>query len=345
MEEKDGSNPERESVVPTGEGRIGLDIGTSKILVMRRAGNDLKTAVEVNAFLPLPYSRITQNILLQNKVRYYTENGSFYVYGNSAEKFASLWNSETRRPMSRGLINPHEPSALTLIKVIIEGLVKKPRSREELICFSVPGAPVDSPSDLIYHEAKLKEFVEGLGYRAKSINEGLAVVFAELERESFTGIGISAGGGMCNVCLAYLSVPVISFSVTKAGDYIDRSAGSVTGESATRVKMIKEQSLDLANPPKDKVEEALHIYYDDMVQTLVASLRDALGKAANVPKLDRPIPVVLAGGTSRPRGFREKFERALRQSSFPLEISEVRHSPHPTEATARGALLAAIYET
>ena len=343
MEEKEPL-PARESVVSTGEGRIGLDVGTSKILSVRKSGSELLASTEVNAFIPLPFSRFTQNILLQNKVRYYQDNGRFYVYGNSAEKFASLWNTETRRPMSRGLLNPNEPSALTLIKVIIEGLVKKARSRDELVYFSVPGAPVEAPTDLIYHEALLKDFLEGLGYRTKSINEGLAVVFSELERESFTGIGISAGGGMCNVCLAYLSVPVVSFSVTKAGDHIDRSVGSVTGESATRIKVIKEQSLDLSRAPRDKVEEALHIYYEDMIFTLVENLKDALGKAANVPRLDRAIPVVLAGGTARPRGFRERFEKKFRQSGFPLEISEVRLSPHPTEATARGSLLAAIYE-
>ena len=96
-----------ESVVPSTEGRIGLDVGTSKILVARRTGRELQASIEVNAFIPLPYSRITENILLQNKVHYYQENGHFYVYGNSAEKFASLFNAETRRPMSRGLINPH----------------------------------------------------------------------------------------------------------------------------------------------------------------------------------------------------------------------------------------------
>jgi hypothetical protein len=331
--------------MPTVEGRTGLDIGTSKILAMRRSGNELISAAEVNAFLPLPFSRVTQNILLQNRVRYYQDNGHFYVYGNSAEKFASLFNAETRRPMSRGLINPHEPEGLTLMKAMIEGLLKKARSRDDVVYFSVPGAPVDSPSDLIYHEALLREFLEGLGYQAKSINEGLAVVFSELEKESFTGIGISAGGGMCNVCLAFLSVPVVSFSVTKAGDYIDRCSGSVTGESSTRVKVIKEQSLDLSRPPSDKLEQALHIYYDDVIATLVENLREALGKASNMPRLEKPVPVVLAGGTSRPRGFRERFERVFRDSGFPLEISEVRLSSHPMEATARGSLLAAIYES
>ena len=158
--------------------------------------------------------------------------------------------------------------------------MKKPKSKEELICFSVPGAPVEAPSDLIYHEEFLKNFLTELGYRVKSINEGQAVVFSELEKESFTGIGVSAGGGMCNVCLAFLSVPVLSFSTTKAGDYVDRSVGSVTGESATRVKMIKEASLDLSRKPSDKVEEALHIYYDDLIQNLVTNLNEAFGKAS-----------------------------------------------------------------
>ena len=65
-----------------------------------------------------------------------------------------------------------------------------------------------------------------MGYNAKGINEGLAVVFAELERENFSGIGISCGGGMCNVALAFMSIPVMTFSINKAGDYIDRNVGT-----------------------------------------------------------------------------------------------------------------------
>ena len=179
-----------ESVVASGEGRIGLDIGTSKIMSIRQDGNQLKASTEVNAFLPLPYSRITENILLQNKIRYYQNNGHFFVYGNSAEKFAGLFNAETRRPMSGGLINPNEPAALTLIKVIIQGLLKKPKSEDELVCFSVPGAPADAPHDLIYHEQLLKGYLSELGFKTKSINEGQAIIFAELEKENFTGIGI-----------------------------------------------------------------------------------------------------------------------------------------------------------
>ncbi|MGH9335228.1 MAG: hypothetical protein ACRD21_15940, partial [Vicinamibacteria bacterium] len=331
--------------VANGEGRIGLDVGTSKLMTIRQVGNQLKASIEVNAFLPLPYSRITENILLQNKIHYYQNNGHFFVFGNNAEKFAGLFNSETRRPMSRGLINPNEPSALTLIKVMLQGLLKKPKNKGELVCFSVPGAPGDSPNDLIYHEQLLKGLLQEMGYEAKSINEGLAIVFSELESENFTGIGISAGGGMCNACLSYLSVPVVSFATSKAGDYIDRSVGSVTGESATRVKMVKEQSLDLARSPRDKVEEALHIYYDDVIQTLISTLNESVARATSEShKLDRAVPVVLAGGTVQPKGFRDRFERALLESKCPVPISEVRLSPHPTQAMAKGAFIAAVYD-
>jgi len=335
-----------DSTVASGEGKIGLDIGTSKIMSIRQSASQLKAATETNAFLPLPYSRITENILLQNKVHYYQNNGHFFVYGNNAEKFAGLFNAETRRPMSGGLINPEEPAALTLIKVIIQGLLKKPKSKSDLVCYSVPGAPADSPSDLIYHEKLLAGYLSELGYRSKSVNEGQSIIFSELEKENFTGIGISAGGGMCNACLAYLSVPVVSFSTTKAGDFIDKSVGSVTGESATRVKLVKEQSLDLSVAPKDKVEEALHIYYDEVVNELIATLNKAVSQASSeAHQLDQPVPVVLAGGTAQPAGFRERFAKALEDSNCPVPISEVRLSPNPTQATARGAFIAAVYDS
>ena len=151
---------------------------------------------------------------------------------------------------------------------------------------------------------------------------------------------------MCNACLAYLSVPVASFSTSKAGDFIDKSVGSVTGESATRVKMIKEQSLDLTKDPKTKVEEALHIYYDEVIGELITTLNDSMSKASSESQeLYKPVPVVLAGGTAQPAGFREKFEKALEASNCPVPVSEVRLSSNPAQATARGTFIAAVYDS
>src|SRR5207245_1997357 len=149
-----------------------------------------------------------------------------------------------------------ERSVMPVLESIFHSLVPKARTQGEVPAFSVPAPAEGREPQLTYHEATLRRFFEGMGYKAVAINEGLAVIFSELEDNNFTGIGISCGGGMTNVTLAYLSIPSMMFSITKGGDYIDEAVASVTGEQATRVKVIKEEGLDLSKAAKDKYEKA-----------------------------------------------------------------------------------------
>ncbi|MBK6316608.1 MAG: hypothetical protein IPF53_20570 [Blastocatellia bacterium] len=118
--------------------------------------------------------------------------------------------------------------------------------------------------------------------------------------------------GCAATCLAYMSVPVFQFSTSRAGDYIDQSVASVVGEATTRVRVAKEESFDLRRSPQSKIEQALSIYYEEMILSLVEALRTDFVKAANLPRMDRPIPIVLSGGTASPKGFVEKFVAAPR---------------------------------
>ena len=45
-----------------------------------------------------------------------------------------------------------------------------------------------------------------------------------------------------------------------------------------------------------------------------------------------------------PRGFRDRFEKALRDADFQLPLSEVRLAEKPLLTTAKGALVAAMSE-
>ncbi|MGH9318900.1 MAG: hypothetical protein ACRD21_15945 [Vicinamibacteria bacterium] len=339
-------SPRRAPPVSSSHGEpVGLDLGTSTVVSARKNGRGIEATSELNAFLELPTSRFTEQILRQNEIDFVRENGHLVVYGNGAFKFANMFNTETRRPMRHGLVNAAEPHAQKLLEVIVEKLVGRPsRSKPELVCFSVPGAPKGSPASLVYHEALMKQMLETMGFEARSINEGLAVVFSELEKENFSGIGISFGGGLTNVCLAYLSVPVFTFVIEKGGDDVDESVGEVTGETATRVKAIKEEGLDLTHKARSKVGGALHIYYEDLIATVVESVADALSTTERMPKLDRPLPVVLGGGTALPKGFAQRFARALEAEKLEIALGEVRMARDPLTATARGALLAALYE-
>ena len=205
----------------------------------------------------------------------------------------------------------------------------------------MPAAPAGCDDNLTYHEATLRQVLTDLGYNVKSINEGLAVIYSELESSNYTGIGVSCGGGLCNVCLAYLSVPVMSFSIPKAGDYIDSSAAAVTGERANRIRITKEDSFHFNGRQPDKIHQVLGVYYDEVIQSLLTSLKDAFSSAHGLPRLGRPC-LVLSGGSVMPQGFRDRFEKLLRETDFPIPVSEVRLAEQPLFSTAKGALVAAL---
>ncbi|MCP4714072.1 MAG: hypothetical protein GY868_03060, partial [Deltaproteobacteria bacterium] len=296
------------------------------------------------AFYTIPSTKISKKTLQRDDINFLEKKDQLYILGNSAEEFANLYNDNTRRPVESGLLNPKEEEGICVIKALIDAVIQKPHKQGELIGFSVPGEPVDQTSSTVFHESVIKMHLQAMGYTPIAINEGLSVVLSELSGNNFTGIGISFGGGMCNVCLSYLSVPVITFSIQKGGDYIDYQVGKAVGESATKIKQIKEAELDLSVEARNKIETGLHIFYDDLFSILLKSLQQVLGTSENMPRISSKIPIVLSGGSVLPQGSCEKFDRALAAVKLPLQISDVRLSEKPLFTTAKGALKMAMEE-
>lgn len=324
---------------------LGLDVGTSRICLAQKGGEDYQYRTQLNAFVTLPYSRITESVLKKEAVPHTVNGSEIVVHGNESEKFADLMDIDTRRTMNRGVLSSTESESLTMIRHIIGSLLGQGNGQgkdKQKLCFTVPSQSLGSEENLTYHEATLRQILTDLGYEVKSINEGLAVVYAELESTNYTGIGISCGGGLCNVCFSYLSIPVLSFSMPKAGDYIDSSAASMTGERATRIRLIKEEGFHFNGYFGDKVQQAIGVYYDDMIHGLVAAMKEALKNARKMPRLSRPMPLVLSGGTAIPEGFRDRFEQILKEQDFPIPVSEIRMAADPLHTAARGALVAAL---
>jgi hypothetical protein len=320
---------------------IGLDIGTSRIVTARQFNHEIAYATELNAFVSIPYSKMTEKALQKEGVPHSVQGAEILVHGNESERFADLLDKDIRRTMTHGVLNPDEPDNVKLIRALTSSLTGNVEKGQKL-CFTVPAAPFGAEDNLTYHEVTLRQVLADLGFEATSINEGLAVVYGEMESTNYTGIGISCGGGLCNVCLSYLTVPILSFSIPKAGDFIDSSAASVTGERPNRIRILKEQSFYINGHFENKLQQVLSVYYDDMIQALVAGLRNAVQVARNLPKLTRPIPLVLSGGTAIPKGFKERFETILRASDFPIKLSEIRMAADPLTTTAKGALVAAL---
>ncbi len=327
-----------------GDGPLGVDVGTCRIVVSRKKGRDVVTKNRLNAFFSLPYHKFTQEILERNRVSYFIDSNSLIIIGDASEKFSVMFNAEVRRPMCEGLLNPQELEGQKIIQKILETLIEPPDMLGESVCISVPAVPPGWEHRLLYHEAILKNYFMSLGYRVKTINEGLAVILTELAETYFSGIGISMGGGMCNVCFSYLSLPILTFSIPKAGDYIDHSVAAVMDMLPTEVRLIKENELDFTHAPRNRVQNALHIFYDELIYTVLTTLRQELAKSNKLPQVHQPIPIVLAGGTAMPRGFLARFEKVLTEFTFPVPIAGVRLAKDPPTATVRGSLISAMSE-
>ncbi|TRZ76064.1 MAG: hypothetical protein D4R93_03915 [Deltaproteobacteria bacterium] len=331
-----GKNVESKAVAKKA---YGLDIGTSRIVSIRQ---DDQTGVDqLNAFIAVPETQFLKDMLVKSSMTHARIRDEIVVLGYDALQFANIFNSEIRRPMKKGIITSEEIYAIPILKEIINLVLPRATEMAQPLCFSVPAPETGLEADLIFHETILKKYLVGMGYKSKSINEGMAVVVSELAGDNYTGIGISMGAGMCNVCFSFLSVPVLIFSLGRGGDDVDTSVARMMHETVNRVRVIKEESLDFSRTPKNNLENALIIYYEDLIMTLLSTLSGILSRAEKLPRLNKAIPIVLAGGTCLPNGFIVKFGQILKEIPMPIAISSVRLAHDPLRATARGALISA----
>lgn len=332
---------ERQRTVVVEHGTIGLDIGTSNIVVYKKSNSEVSTQMESNVFLTMPSRPQTKEILNGNNIQFLALNGSLFILGHHAEEFASMMGRRTQQPMDSGLVNLGEDEGINVIHAILNRLITPPEKENEPLWFSVPGKSIDSPGTAIFNESIFKTYLMNLGYSPQPINEGMAVLVSELSNDYATGIGISIGGGMCNICCAYLSIPVMTYSIQKGGDFIDKMVAGSVDQPPAKIKSIKEKELDLSGTPKNNIEHGLHACYDNLFSTLVKSLEQALSTSDSVPKLRQAVPIILSGGTVLAAGSRDKFASILQKVKLPLKISDIVLAENPLHATAKGAYLMA----
>jgi signal transduction histidine kinase len=322
----------------------GLDVGTVNLVCAaqnEKGETDLK--LQRNVFLDVEITPYTKAMLTKLNVGYVVQGKRMYILGEPAFQLANVLNRRTRRPMKDGLISPKEQDALPIMKLLIGSILGEPRVPGEVCFYSVPGDPVDSDLSVAYHRDLFDAVLKSLGFKPSHILEGHAVTFAELADEDFTGIGVSCGGGMFNVCVAYKSMPALAFSSSRSGDWVDLNVAQVLGIKPEKAAMLKEQGVDLM-APKNREEDAIAIYYRNLIQYNITNIAERFRSADNMPTFNDPISVVFSGGTSMAGNFIELVRDVFKKIDFPIPVKEVRMAKDPLNATAKGALVAAQLE-
>ena len=319
----------------------GLDVGTANLAAaIQNDEGGITVNVERNAFLDIQSDVYSKNMLTKLKVPYVVHNSKLVVIGESAFELANVFGKETRRPMCDGLISPSEVDAMPMIKLIISKVLGEPQVPGENCYFCVPAESLDVDNNVVYHQGLFEGLINKLGYTARAINEAHAVVFSELAENDFTGIGLSFGGGMANACVAYKSIPCLSFSVARGGDWIDKNVAQVLGIKRAKATMIKERGIDIRDP-KNREEEAVAIYYRNLISYVLENIKNRFEGGQNMPHFQEPVEIACAGGTSLVGGFIEVFRDEFAKIDFPIPVSRIFRAEDALTSVARGCLVAA----
>ena len=322
----------------------GIDVGTANLVSSGQdSSGNVHINIQRNAFIDIGCDDYTRNMLTRLNVQYVVVNGKMVVVGDPAFELANIFNRDTRRPMKHGMISPDENDALPIERMLLENLLGQPSQAGEACYFSIPAEPIDADMNVVYHQGIFGGMLKSLGYTPKPLIEGHAVVFSELSEDDFTGIGISCGGGMFNVCVAYKSIPALSFSTTRGGDWIDRNVANVLGISSSRACGLKEKGINLANP-QGREQEAVQIYYRNLISYTLQNIKERFENSSDMPAFPAPVSIVCSGGTSLIEGFIEVFQEEYDKINFPLEIKEIRHAEDPLYSVSKGCLVAALSE-
>jgi hypothetical protein len=333
--------------VPKPQRIIAVDVGTMNIVLAEKKEKTAEISSIRNMYLPLDKSQVTMAQL--SNIDYVETDDSVYIIGNDAFNFSNIFGKSVKRPMSKGLISPSEVDSLDILELILEKLAGKTTNGRCI--YSIPAPSIDSDNNTTYHEGVFHRIFTDLGYHAESFNEAMAIIYSHCQDDQFSGLSFSFGAGMVNVCLAYKSVPAVSFSVARSGDWIDENVARSLGTVPNRMTAIKERNTDLqdfkiGNKKERRIREAIIYYYREMIRYSLQQIKNKLSEATDDLQLPESLSIIVSGGTSMATGFLPLFQEILTEyeDDFGFDVKGVRQADDPLTAVAEGLLVKAISE-
>lgn len=367
---------------------IGLDWGTSTVIASRRVPKkddvdklEIRTREQRNCYLPLLKTDAIMKIIESSKINSIDlgKEDFIYVIGDDAINLANSMGKEVERPMQAGVLQG-DLRALRIMQSIANSVLSQPKEEGETVVYSVPANPIDKNMNIMHHKGMAKKALETLGWTAEPINEGLAVIYAtnpiaEIDGQEckFTGVGISCGGGMVNVCIAYKGLDTLSFSLANAlgnnqgssGDWIDKRLFDAYGKqlgSEARCVIYKENYTNLTRINDDifgyseevasstniipgdadwhfQVLTSIQIFYENLIDYVIDNISREF--EARKPSLNGALDIILAGGTVIPEGFEDLFKKRIERKKLPFRVGEIKKAKDPKYCVSKGCLAAA----
>jgi len=337
-----------EKPVPNINYNKGLDVGTMNLVSSSlENNNDINIKNIRNVFIEIDKDSISNMDLSQiNNVEI---DDVVYIIGDDAYRFANMFNIPVSRPMSKGMISTENIDSADILAVMVRELIgyNEDSKNKPKCVYSIPANPIDGEMNVIYHQNVFARIINSLGYEAVPLNEATAIILSECSNTNFSGIGISFGAGMTNVALVYKSIPVITFSIARGGDWIDLNTANSLGMIPNKINAVKEKKdFSLTDFPTGKkkerrIKEGLIYYYNNLINYTLKNILKELEKSE--AELPEELPLVISGGTSLAKGFIDLVKEQIDQiDEFPFDILEIRTAENQLTAVAQGCLVQAL---
>ena len=329
---------------------VGLDVGTMNFVSARYDDNEVIIHNRIkDAYIELDAEN--EKTLKMSSIDFveFPDQSEVVVVGDKSFQMANLFKQEVKRPLSKGLISPGALKAQHVLNHLIDNVLGKPACKGEHCFYSIPADPIDLPDqDVKFHENTFSQIISRYGYTVHPVNEAMAIIYSQCIDESFSGLALSFGSGLCNIALASYGVKGLNFSISRGGgDWIDTHAAKAVGSTAARMCTLKEKGdFNLSSPPSSKPDlEAIALYVRTMIRHCLEKISERVKQEQN-DHLDE-IPLVVSGGTSLANGFMDIFNEefnVIKKKGFPIPISRVFRVERPLDAVADGLLILAHHE-
>lgn len=333
---------------------IGLDVGTMNIVSQTKTENGKNIQIKKirNMFLPLEKNIVEYADIQKSDIEYLSlsdDDKYVIVIGEDQYKLSNIFNKQVKRTMKKGIIQQDEISQMDILMLMVSRVQPKIDNTVINKCvYSIPQEPIDvedAPS-VLYHEQVFSKILKTLGYNAESLNESMQIIFSECKQENYSGIAISFGQGLTNICCQYKGTPTLQFSIHRGGDWIDYNQQKSVGQLESRVTFIKENRLDLINlkegknKQENRIKEQIQFFYNNMISYTLDKIIEKFNKDSENLFIDDEIPIIVSGGTSTPNGFLELFKSIFGEyNNFPYTISEIRTQKDQLNQVQEGCML------
>lgn len=324
---------------------IALDIGASRLRSLRREGPNLIGRGVPAAFALLPDEPSARDLLTRAGVTFAEGDGELALVGDGAAAHAAALYTTPLRLLPGGLVPDGDPPARQLLGTLVESLLPEAPEPGEPCGLVMPAAATTDESSREF----LSRLVRLRGYEPTSVSASHAVALATLSAEGFTGVAVSFGAGGRSLSLVHGGRELAVVSEPRGTDWIDarlaaadrRYAHDSGGDRYLDTDAIRRQREAISDPLTRPMSD-FAIRVADLYRELLLSTAREFSRVitdGGFGPFATPLPVVCAGGGTRPPGFAGLMNASLAAADLPLAIGLVRLAPADDYLVARGALI------